>query len=761
MKSLSKLLLPLRSLPGVHPVMRGLLLTVLVVLVIFSAAVYGGFIRATRVADSEVRGKERVMLGNQIERLIRSSADAMRVQVTWDEAFARVGRADRPIDDKWADTNLGGFLWSSFEADDVYVVSPGGGMLAAWTRGVRTGSQEYDLLAPVVSARLKAMADNRSVLGTIAGHRHLVDTNWPVGADGRPLTRWSGMLARDDGGLAIVTIASILPDTQFAALRGTPNHLVAVRHLDAMALATLGKSLLLDDLDWSASEPASGNSLELRSPDGEALGWLGWQSDDVGATISAQTMPLLGTYLVFFLLTLGIGGVVIRQALQLARQSARREAQAQRDALHDPMLGLPNRKLMMRRVNEALGRLDAGEAVFLAYIDLDHFKAINDTIGHPLGDEVLAMAVARLKAVLEPEDVLARLASDEFAIVHRNVPGTEQASLLGERIMAAFAEPFLIEGTSLPVTASCGIAWAPDLAQEPDELLRLADIALFRAKQRGRGRFRYFTEDMNASIRWRQDMEVELRRAIAGEGLEMHYQPIVHVADRRVVSFEALVRWHHPDRGDISPGTFVPLAEHCGLMPQLGDWVIRRVFADSAAFGDAEISINLSPLHLAARDFLPQLRASIDEAGIDPARFVFEITEGVLLDNSDRTLTLLGDLRDMGFRIALDDFGTGFSSLSYLRSFQFDRIKIDRSFVQGIENDLDGQAILKTIVNLGRTLRMKVVAEGVETLLQQQLVEASGCELVQGHLHARAMPMDRAAALVRPAGVPRLRLAAG
>ena len=290
-------------------------------------------------------------------------------------------------------------------------------------------------------------------------------------------------------------------------------------------------------------------------------------------------------------------------------------------------------------------------------------------------------------------------------------------------------------------------------------MLRNADIALFEAKARGRARYRRFTEEMDATIRWRRDMESELRRAIACNHLSMVYQPIVNVADGTIASFEALVRWHHPERGEISPGTFVPVAEQAGLMPELGQWVLRRVFADSHDFGAAEISINLSPLQLVAREFIPGLRTLMDEERVDPSRFTFEITEGVLLDRSARVLGLLGELQDMGFRIALDDFGTGYSSLAYLRSFQFDRIKIDRSFVQGIESDVDAQSILRAIVALGRTLRMKVVAEGVETLLQQQLVHAAGCQYIQGFLYWRALTPEQVVALLATDKVQTFRLA--
>ncbi len=477
-------------------------------------------------------------------------------------------------------------------------------------------------------------------------------------------------------------------------------------------------------------------------------------------------MPLLAVYLVFFAAVLFACAFMVRHALQLARELAASEAQAQHHALHDPMLGLPNRTHLMQRLSALLAEVGPGRPneVFLAYIDLDHFKSVNDSVGHHVGDDLLVQVVARIRQRMRPDDMLGRLASDEFVLLRPGVPegqlaGRDFADELGAEIIAAFAEPFLVFGHSLIVTASCGISWSPEQGADPKTLLRNADIALFRAKQRGRARYRRFTRDTDATIRWRQDMEIELRRAIAADGLSMVYQPIVNVADGSIASFEALLRWHHRERGEIGPAIFVPTAEQCGLMPQLGHWVLRRVFADSHDFGTSEISVNLSPVQLVARDFMPQLKALIREEGIDPARFTFEITEGVLLDRSEQVMKLLDELQEMGFRIALDDFGTGYSSLAYLRAFQFDRIKIDRSFVQGIESDIDAQSILRAIVALGRTLRMKVVAEGVETLVQQQLVQAAGCQLIQGHLYWRALTPEQVIALLMPRRVQNLRVA--
>ena len=732
---------------------RMALALVVFALLAFTVALIGAFLQATTIADETSTDIERSLLRNHFDVATRATLSSQTVQLTWDDAMRKAGGQGQPVDTRWTDTFIGQFLYNNLRAQHIFLVAPDGSLIRAWDNGKPGTGQGYAKIQKNVRLGLSRMAQNHDLRSKPAGYRQLADARWPLNAQGQPLSRQTYGLGSFGGRAAIMTLVSITPDNQIGLLKQMPNSVLAVRTVDQALLDGFSSELMLKDLRYSNKPMAGGglNVLELKGRSGTRLGWISWKPNDVGAVIMRRTMPMVISYFTFYLVVLACGIVVVRHAIRLAREYAAREARAQRNALHDPMLGLPNRTLVMQRLAKQLNELGLtgeGDVMYLAYVDLDHFKAINDSIGHHIGDELLADVVKRLRGTLEKGDMLGRLASDEFVVLRRGDGGRSGGDDLGKAIMAAFAEPFQVLGHTLAVTASCGIAWAPDHSRDATELLRLADIALFRAKQRGRARFRCFTEDMNSTIRWRQDMEVELRRAIACDDLEVLYQPIVNITDRRIVCFESLLRWTHRHRGKISPGVFVPLAEHSGLMPLLGEWVLRRVFADSRQFADAEISVNLSPLQITARDFLSQLRGLIGEFDIDPCRFIFEVTEGVLLDNSDQVLTILGEIRDMGFRIALDDFGTGYSSLGYLRSFQFDRIKIDRSFVQGIETDLDAQAILKAVVSLGRTLRMKVIAEGVETLLQQRLVEAAGCELIQGHLYWRALPVDRACELI-------------
>ena len=746
--------------------MSRVMLVTVVALLTFTAALIGGFIHATNAADEATKANERRLVEAHIAVTMHSLLSTESVQLTWDDAVRAVGGQGGAPDLGWADTNLGQFLMTVSEADDLFLVSPQGKVLRAWHATHPVPPDRFAAVAPAAYHALAELPRHLRLSGKAATLVPLADTRWPFDAKGHPLSRWHAALVDDNGRPAIMTVIPILPDVDSRLLKRTPNHVVSLRHIDRAMLGEFSEALQLGDMRLAAGAPAdrARNSLVLNAEDGAVLGWLSWQPNRVGPIVRARTVPLLAGYLAFYLVVVVLGWNLIRSAMRVARELAASEAQAQHHALHDPMLGLPNRTHVLQRLSVLLGEVaaqgeESGEQVLLAYFDLDHFKAINESVGHHVGDDLLVQAVARLRERMRPGDILGRLASDEFVLLRRTRGGRESADELGEEIMGCFAEPFSVFGHSLPITASCGISWAPEQGSEAKGLLRNADIALFRAKQRGRARYRRFTRDMDATIRWRQDMEIELRRALALDGLTMVYQPIVNVSDGSIASFEALLRWHHRDRGEIGPGIFVPVAEQCGLMPHLGEWVLRRVFADSHDFGAAEISVNLSPLQLVARDFMPNLKAMLRDEKVDPARFTFEITEGVLLDSSERVLSLLTELQDMGFRIALDDFGTGYSSLAYLRSFQFDRIKIDRSFVQGIESDTDAQSILRAIVALGRTLRMKVVAEGVETLLQQQLVHAAGCQLIQGHLYWRALTPEQVISLLATDRVQSLRMA--
>ena len=430
---------------------------------------------------------------------------------------------------------------------------------------------------------------------------------------------------------------------------------------------------------------------------------------------------------------------------------AEREAEAGHEAKHDALSGLPNRVHMVERIDGFLhGRLLAthDNRAVAAYIDIDRFKDINDTLGHQAGDQLIKLVAQRLKGCLRPNDFLSRFGGDEFVILCAPA-GHEASASLANRVAQAFASPFVVHGQSIRVTASVGIALAPDNGQTADVLMRHADIALYEAKDRGRDCAVLFSEDMAQQVERRRAIELDLRSAIEADMLCLHYQPIVSCESGKIVGVEALLRWRHPVHGEMSPADFIPIAENAGLLPSLGEWVLSHAMRDSRRWPDLEVAVNLSPVQFRHVDLESSLRRLIATYGIDPGRFVLELTEGVLLETTEHTNSILDLLRSIGFKTALDDFGTGYSSLAYLCNFKFDKIKIDRSFVSRVSRVDISRTIVQSVVSIGRGLGMDIVAEGVETEFEAVTMSKLGCTELQGYYFSKPLAADGMAQYLR------------
>ena len=428
----------------------------------------------------------------------------------------------------------------------------------------------------------------------------------------------------------------------------------------------------------------------------------------------------------------------------------RTEARIEHMACHDALTDLPNRTLFGERVNAAVQRAGKGEHVAVLSLDLDRFKHVNDTLGHPVGDALLKVVAERLRRTVRESDTVARLGGDEFAVVQLAASQLEGVTNLAQRIIDALSAPYDIDGQQMVIGTSVGIAIAPTDGETVAALLKSADVALYRAKTDGRGRYRFFEPGMDAAMQARRRLELDLRAALVNGEFELHYQPIVSIATQEVTGFEALLRWRHPERGLVSPASFIPLAEEVGLIVPIGEWVLRQACGDAASWpDDITVAVNLSPAQFKSARLAETVMLSLASSGLQPHRLELEITEGVLLVEHETTLAVLHQLRSLGVRIAMDDFGTGYSSLSYLRSFPFDKIKIDRTFIQGMAQDESSSAIVRAVVGLSSRLGMTTTAEGVETAAQLDEVRAEGCTEVQGFYFSAAKPASELPLLIK------------
>ncbi|MFM6932195.1 MAG: putative bifunctional diguanylate cyclase/phosphodiesterase [Novosphingobium sp.] len=405
--------------------------------------------------------------------------------------------------------------------------------------------------------------------------------------------------------------------------------------------------------------------------------------------------------------------------------------------LHDGLTNLPNRKLFVEQLDQALERLRDPERLMVVYVDLDNFKVINDTLGHPQGDALLRDVARHLKVEL-PQALVARLGGDEFAILIKHLGVDANLAALADQVQACFQRTVMLEGHQAESSASLGIAVAPGDGTDGTTLMKNADLALYRAKGEGKAHYHFFEPGLDEEARLRRQMEVDMRTALRDGGFELYFQPLYSLEKERLTGFEALIRWPHPERGMISPADFIPLAEETGLIIPIGDWVVREACRQAATWPDGlSVAVNVSPKQFAAPGLAGTILQAMTNSGLAPKRLEIEITESIFIANVDKTLATLHGLRNLGVRIALDDFGTGYSSLSYLRSFPFDKLKIDRSFVADLATSGNAHAVIRAITTLAEALGMETLAEGVEEQDQLDVLRREGCQNIQGFLYGR------------------------
>ena len=724
--------------------LRSLTRTIAIAIAFFGLILLAIIAYAGWSANQTATETETTLVENALNHRIARVLSEQKSVAWWDEAVTSL--QDGALNLDFADNEFGIFLTETYGHDEVHILNGEDRPIYSYFGGERQEPSTFELRRPVLAALIAEARHGRgadSALRQRPDTFRELETNYRILAGGGQPARWAGHIVTVQGRPAVVAAMTIVPNIDTTLLKGTPNLLVGVKYIDGNVISQIGRSLLLSDFAL-LPKPAQRDAAVSRSfvgDDDVPIGYLSWTTRRPGHVLLTIILPLVA----FGVLAAGLlANTILRRLRRASEELAQREAEARHEAKHDALSGLPNRVHMVEKIDTFLrDRLVAthDNRAVAGYLDIDRFKDINDTLGHDAGDQLIKLVAQRLKECLRPNDFLARFGGDEFVILCAPT-GAEASSALAERVDQAFAQTFVISGQNIRVTASIGIAVAPDNGVTADELMRHADIALYEAKGRGRDCAVLFSEDMAKQVERRRAIELDLRAAIETDMLCLNYQPIISCHTGDVIGLEALLRWRHPQYGEMSPADFIPIAENAGLLPSLGEWVLRQAMADWKRWPHLEISVNLSPVQFRHVDLETMLRRLIAEYDVDPSRFVLEITEGVLLEATEHTNSILNVLRSIGFKTALDDFGTGYSSLAYLCNFKFDKIKIDRSFVGRIARIDISRTIVQSVVTIGRGLGMDIVAEGVETEFEALMMTKLGCTELQGFYFSRPADAD-------------------
>ena len=545
------------------------------------------------------------------------------------------------------------------------------------------------------------------------------------------------LMQRFENKPAFVSAVAVGSDADLASGNSGAPIVFSVKYVTSRLLNNIGTHLQLAGLR-TIDDPASAGSdrvTELTDPQGGTIATFAWQPTRPGASIVQSVVPFIAIAFAGFALLVAL---VIRHMRRTSQEIDAGERQLRHLALHDPVCGLPNRIYFGDRLERVINDVRAGgptAAVF--YIDLDHFKDVNDTLGHHIGDELILNVTQRLSRIMRGEDLVARLGGDEFAIITACASDSYSLQAIAGRIITAVCAPYAISGHNIIIGASIGIAVIDRRVGDAADILRYADMALYRAKNEGRNRACIYDTAMDADLSSRKLLEGDLLKAIQDNEIRAAYQPIVNASGDTIIGVEALARWTHATHGEIPPSKFIPIAEHSGLIVELGEYMLRRACFETRDWPKLLVAVNVSPLQFRRSDFVDIVERILAETKFDANRLELELTESTLLGNLETAELSMLRLKAIGVRFALDDFGTGYSSLLYLRRFPFDKLKIDSSFVRSIEKAPDAAAIVHAVVSLGRGLGMKVTAEGVETAEQHLFLRAAGVHSMQGYRFGR------------------------
>ena len=658
---------------------------------------------------------------------------AVSPQVLWDDA---VEHLDVRFDRAWAQENINAYLFGQAGFEKIIILDGADRPLMAGTKGRLLQPAEIAPFTARVLPLVRQVRQRDAQAPRVTGPR----------ADRALVSRPNQTTSIETFGdeAYFLTASLVQPDFGKSTRRpGAGVVVVTALRIDQDFLTAFGDRFLLPGIHLhvgNATSEADEAHVGLRDLTGKVVATLDWTPSKPGRDLLRRSILPIG--LVVGMLVLAVL-ISVRRSRLIAEGLIVSEARAKHMALHDALTGLPNRLLFDERLRHALDRLarsDRSLAVFI--IDLDRFKEVNDTHGHNVGDELIRHASQRLGAVCHGKETVARLGGDEFGIVAPDLDAAG-AEALAQRVLEALGEPAPLSCGPIFSGASMGVAVvdAFETFISGEEVARRADVALYRAKDHGRGRFCFFESEMDAVLKQRRRLEQDLRQALLRDEIHLAYQPQVN-ARGVLIGVEALARWNHPEQGPISPGFFIPLAEDCGLIEDLGRMVMLKAMHDSLRWPALKVAINVSATQLRRPGFTETVQDLLSEAGAHAGQIELEITEGVLLGDDETTCRALAELRGLGFSLALDDFGTGYSSLSYLRRYPIDKIKIDRSFIIPLGEDLEAAAVVGAIVRLARALRLTVIAEGVETEGQREILRSCGCGQSQGFLFSPPVSAD-------------------
>lgn len=690
--------------------------------------------------------QQRALVDNALTNRLQRSVGELRSVAWWDDALTN--SSAEGFNKDWLDQEIGSYMNESYKHDRLVILDEKDRPVYAYGEGTGLGT----------TGLAQDLAAAKSIIAQARGGRDVSPRVHSTAKPGelyeyaqfnnRRYSRGFGAIIEVDKKPTIATATLITPSYDVS---GTPpRRRIVITFIDVTpaVLSDIGGGVLMPDLAFAKAKGGKVALFDLKTDQGKYLAQLQWVPKRPGSEMTSRVLPyILGALLVAALLLVGL----IRRLLSSTKSLELRENEAQHLANHDSLTGLPNRRHLEAELFKRASYAPHGQSrLACAVIDLDRFKDINDTLGHAAGDALIDAVAKRLSATLSKHDFVARLGGDEFAIL-RECKNLEDAETLSTLLISAFAEPFEVLGHQVETSASVGIS-VSSLDRALEDLMREADIALYEAKANYKGATVRFAPSMASKIEQRRALEVDLKVAIANRTLSMAYQPIVEAGSGIMTSVEALVRWNSTKHGAVPPDVFVAIAEETGLMSDLGRFVIDQSVADSKRWPGLATAINLSAAQLRSATIVQDLMGPVRKYGVSPSSITLEITESVLLANDQRTLRILGILKDHGFSIALDDFGTGYSSLAYVRDFPFDKLKIDRSFVKGQSENARSVDIIKAVVNFGRILGREVVAEGIETEQEMQAMQAAGVTHLQGYLFSKPVSAAHVEGLIAVSG---------